>query len=278
MIEGIDVSHWQTTTPPLGGLDFLFARATYGTVVDDRYRTHLAKARAAGLVVGAYHFGRAGHVSEQVDAFLAAAGTPDLLALDLESDGGNPAMTADQARLFIELVQSTGRVIGLYHGAYGYPAIGQDWRWVAKWDVNPPAIAWDVWQYHGGPLDRDRFDGTTAQLIDLGRNDTMVPLVTDETPKLVTTKPDSTWYELDGATVVSKGHAALTEPRPSPYGLLTKRAIFVNTGSTGSRRLVLIAPASVVDVPPPVVDCDDVVITELEAAAARAATAVRTRP
>ena len=94
----------------------------------------------------------------------------------------------------------------------------------------------------------------------------MIPApITDETEKLVTTKAASTWYDLDGKTVISTGHSALG-PRPSPYGVGTMRAIFV------PGRIVLVNPATVAPVPPPVVDCDDVVTAELAAAAIRVVT------
>ena len=75
--------------------------------------------------------------------------------------------------------------------------------------------------------------------------------ITDLTPKLVNTP--ATWYELDGKTVQSTGHAMLTD-RFSPYGVGTKRAIYVTPGG-GPRRLVLVAPTAVKDVPGP--DCTD---------------------
>lgn len=160
---GIDVSAHQATTPPLAGLAFLFARATYGTRADVRYAEHVAHARAAGLVVGAYHFGRNLPVPDQVAAFLAAAGTVDYYALDLESDRGNPPMTLGQARAFIAAVKATGRKIGLYRSESGFPSAGQDWNWVANWSA-APRIPWLFHQHRGAPLDLDRFNGTPAQL------------------------------------------------------------------------------------------------------------------
>ena len=55
-LNGIDVSRWQGTTPSLAGLAFLFAKASQGTTKDPMYDTHIANARKAGLVVGAYCF------------------------------------------------------------------------------------------------------------------------------------------------------------------------------------------------------------------------------
>jgi hypothetical protein len=83
--------------------------------------------------------------------------------------------------------------------------------------------------------------------------------IDDETPKTVTTALNSPWYDLDGKTVLKSDTAALV-PRLSPYGAGTKRAIYATTG--GIRRIVLVTPATATDIPPAVVDCDDVVKVE----------------
>jgi hypothetical protein len=167
VIEGIDISHWQAQTPPLGtSLGFVFARATYGTYPDDRYAQHAANVRAAGKVLGAYHFGRYGDPASQARAFLATIGDVRLVALDFEKDGTNRHMTPDQARLFIRSVQATGRTVGLYASDSGFPSLGQNWNWVANWS-DRPSRPWAFWQYEvsGTPrIDRDRFDGTMEQL------------------------------------------------------------------------------------------------------------------
>lgn len=173
MLQGIDISHWQETTPGLGGVDFLIARATYGTAPDDRYRRHVANARARDLVVGAYHFGRRGDVAGQVEAYVKAAGDVDLYVLDLEADGDDPPMTKAEARDWIVRARTAldGRPIGLYHSTSGYPpdALGADWRWVADYRrIQKPPIKFDIWQWQGSPLDRDHFRGTRAELLELG--------------------------------------------------------------------------------------------------------------
>ena len=163
-LEGIDVSRWQSTTPNLVGKSFLFARATYGTRADAMYATHIANARKAGLLVGAYHFGVGDQpVQSQVSAFLGTAGPVHFFALDLESNGGRPSMSQAQAREFIAAVKPTHR-IGLYHSDSGFPDLGQSYNWIAKWSVAPPSRPWAFWQYRGSPLDLDRFNGTLAQL------------------------------------------------------------------------------------------------------------------
>ena len=171
-LEGLDVSRWQGTTPNLAGKAFLFARATYGAIRDQMYSTHIANARKAGLLVGAYHFGVGDvPVPSQVSAFLAAAGTVDFYVLDLESNGGRPSMTLGQASLFIALVRAKNHKIGLYHSDSGFPlTLGQSYNWVAKWSVNPPTHPWTFWQYRGSPLDLDRFNGDEAKLQALAGN------------------------------------------------------------------------------------------------------------
>jgi N-acetylmuramoyl-L-alanine amidase-like protein len=84
--------------------------------------------------------------------------------------------------------------------------------------------------------------------------DDMTPLWNeyDETPKLVTAPAGHSWRDLDGRTVLEKDRPALPA-RPSPYGVTLEdggnqlRAI--NATVNGVRRLVLIVPDSVIDVP-----------------------------
>ena len=162
--RGIDVSYANAHMPNLVGRDFVFVRACYGTREDARWASHAAEVRGAGAVLGAYSFGIYGDGREQADAFLAIAGEADLLALDLEKESGKARMTAAQARAFIAEVKSAGREIGLYHSDSSFPALGQDWNWVARWGTTPPDRIWAFWQYRGSPLDLDYFQGDRAAL------------------------------------------------------------------------------------------------------------------
>lgn len=169
--KGIDISVYQSSTPTLAGLDFIFARATYATSGDGKYAMHFANAEKADCVIGAYHFGVGGaqaSVSAQVAAFLAAVGDADILALDLEKNGTGVAMTPAEASSFIVLLRSLDpkkRKIGLYHSASGYPTLGQDFNWVANWNPTPPSTPWTFWQFRGSPLDLDQFNGDRAALL-----------------------------------------------------------------------------------------------------------------
>ena len=72
-VEGIDVSHWQTSTPSLSGLSFLIARASVGNAIDDKYAMHIGNARKAGLITGAYHFAYHGGIEEAGGRVVQAA-------------------------------------------------------------------------------------------------------------------------------------------------------------------------------------------------------------
>ncbi len=161
---GIDVSYanaGDTTSP---SVDFVIARATYGTAKDGRYNQHIASAKSQRKITGAYGFGTYKSGYEQAVAFLAAAGTVDLYALDLEVEAGKRRMTDTQARAFIAYVKTKKGHCLLYHSDSGFPYLGQTGHWVAKWGPTAPSRPWQFWQYHGAPLDRDMFHGTLDQL------------------------------------------------------------------------------------------------------------------
>ncbi len=166
-VNGIDVSKWQASTPPLAGMEFLFARASIGTLTDYAYQMHRANARRAGLLVGAYHFNwNAASIAEQVRVFLASAGDVDFYAIDVE---GQQAFSQAQTKDFIARMHAAGKTCGLYHSASGFFDAGQDWDWVAKWSATPPSRHWDFWQHQGSPLDKDIFNGDIAALLRLAR-------------------------------------------------------------------------------------------------------------
>lgn len=113
-VLGVDVSGYQTTTFSTKGLAFVFVKATEGTgYVNPKYRAQVAHARAAGLVVGHYHFGRNGGAAE-ADYFLSKLDlkSGDILAFDWETT------TVSQAErdAFIKRVKSKapGHKVVLY--------------------------------------------------------------------------------------------------------------------------------------------------------------------
>lgn len=283
-VTGLDVSHWQRTTPRLAGHEFLFARATIGTEQDSLYDAHIAAARKAGVLTGAYHFNwDTVSVDAQVDAFLRAAGDVDLYALDVE---GANAFSHRQAEDFIDGVQSRGHKIGLYHSLSGFFAAGQDWDWVAYWADQPPPRSWDIWQF--GPIngiDGNRFNGSLEALQALaGTGGSMAQTpITDTTPKIIDIPKASKRYNLDskpdGYTFV-QGHVN----RPSPYGVGSLRSFYATVD--GKLVLRLAAAVNVRDIPgvpaPPAdatpfsqTDVDDAYNDGVAAAALLATTARR---
>lgn len=194
---GIDISHWQDITPSLSGLDFLFARATIGTQTDEMYSRHIARAKAAGLVTGAYHFGDIGSApAAQAKAFLDAAGDVDLYVLDHEAAR---KMTDAGARAFVAAIQAAGKRCGLYASLSGFPSFGQDYNWIALWASTPPTgRSWTFWQFGGSGVDHDVFNGNAAQLRAFARGETVDIDVTNASPALVDLPVGTKILNLDG--------------------------------------------------------------------------------
>lgn len=161
---------------------------------------HIANARRAGLVTGAYHFGVNSiyvSIAAQVKAFLNTALDADFLVLDKEADGVRTPMSDADATAFIAGVHAASRRIGLYHSQSGFPELGQDWNWVARWGSTPPSNLWLFWQWQGSPLDRDVFNGTADKLRQLvGRSPVWV---FDPIPERL---PDGTKFDCRGTVNV----------------------------------------------------------------------------
>ena len=221
MILGIDISTWQRPTPSLTGLAFLFAKASEGTGFrDPMFAIHTAAARKAKLVVGAYHFAIGGSGADQARHFLDVAGDVDLYALDLERPTSGPPMTQAEARIFIARVQAAGHKCGLYASDSGFPSLGQDWNWIAKWGAAPPARKWAFWQYQGSPLDLDRFNGDRAALLRFAGR-TPAPVQPPEDPAVrVVTVTITAWpprsFTAAGPLRRFSATAEMT-PIPGPY-------------------------------------------------------------
>lgn len=172
-VEGLDLSHWDSPNEySLTGKGFVAIKATEGTgYVDPGAGGHFAKARAAGVIMGAYHFARDDSgIASQGQWFLD--NVPDdatFLAIDNE---GAHVLTDAQCTALISYVRANdplGRPILLYMSDSQFMACGQDYNWVAKWGSTPPSRNWLLWQYQSGSHnasgeDQDRYAGTIEQL------------------------------------------------------------------------------------------------------------------
>jgi len=170
----IDISHYQTITDNSfvqvysAGIHGVIHKVTEGTsYVDGEYAPRQPMALEAGLMFGAYHFGRHGDALGQAHHFLdIAQPTPEtLLVLDWESCGANPDMTLDEAEQFVRAIaDELGRYPGLYSGesfcgdalaGVTDTVLSQCWLWLAKYSEQMPAAPapWayvSMWQYTDG--------------------------------------------------------------------------------------------------------------------------------
>lgn len=176
------------------GIVGVIHKATQGqTGLDFRYVSNRTKAKAAGLLWGAYHFATGSDGLKQAEHFLDVVGDPTntLLVLDFEPNLTGPSMNLNEAHAFVTHVQAkTGRFPGFYSGHYikdllgsqKDPILAQCWFWLAQYGptpvVPPTWPTWTMWQYTDGNLgpqphtvegvqgsfDRDTFNGTQTNL------------------------------------------------------------------------------------------------------------------
>jgi hypothetical protein len=166
-IKGIDVSSYQAATWSTSGLSFVFAKATEGhTVVDAKQSAHAARARAAGLTFGQYHFAWPGDVKSQAQWFVDKSVTVDgdLMAVDWETtSSGTMASNADKDALIkaIKALRPNHRV-GLYTNTNSWLNVDKtgyygDFLWIAEYGVpaGKPGIKapWTFHQYTSTPID-----------------------------------------------------------------------------------------------------------------------------
>ena len=206
---GTDVSSYQHpgglaidwSAVAASGESFTVVKATESTdYVNPYMAVDVTSARAAGLVVGLYHFARPEvSATAQADYFArqvnGVAGTQLPPVLDLEQTGGltSTALVGWASTFLTRLRQDTGRVPMIYSGPYfwstamaGTVALSRYPLWEAHYTTaaQPQSIngwpAWSLWQYSNGTyaspapvpgihalVDRDRFGGTKAQLLAL---------------------------------------------------------------------------------------------------------------
>lgn len=165
-VHGVDVSSYQSTSFATAGLGFAFVKATEGTnYLNPHYAAQVAHSRAAGLVVGHYHFGKHGNSIGQADYFLSRISLKagDILAFDWEAAG----VTQAERDAFMKHVKAKapGHRVVLYcdvdywthHDSENYAGDG---LWIA--DPNHPAGHPSVrhpWVFHqyswSGGIDRN---------------------------------------------------------------------------------------------------------------------------
>jgi lysozyme len=194
-IQGIDVSRWQRDVDfgkvAAAGIEFCFCKATEGlSHIDAKFAANWPAIAGAGLIRGAYHFGRpgsdaAGQADFVFDTVRPVAG--DLpIVLDLEEDDGlKPPEIRDWTEAFVaRLRERMGAPPIIYTGLYfwrdeaGNGAALDCPLWLAAYVDDPTKYVpkaweqWSFWQYTSkgsvpgvrGNVDRDAWHGDRASL------------------------------------------------------------------------------------------------------------------
>ncbi|MFJ2114546.1 MULTISPECIES: glycoside hydrolase family 25 protein [unclassified Streptomyces] len=162
-IKGIDVSSHQQATFSTTGLDFVFVKATEGkSYVNPRMTAQSDCGRAAGLVVGFYHFLRPGDMKVQARYFVdnCADTDHDPLFADWEDEG---VSCAEKDLFLAEVKRLCGDThrIGLYCNQNYWlncdtTGNAGDALWIADYvTAGKPRIkaAWKFHQYTDSPVD-----------------------------------------------------------------------------------------------------------------------------
>lgn len=180
-----------------GLLGVIHKATTGGTGRDDKYAERRKMAADAGLLWGAYHWGTAAPIDDQVENFLGWAAPDDntLIAVDFESDAGNQ-MTLQGLRAFSDGVFARkqrrpviygGILLKTTLGGAPDPYFAAHRLWLAQYGPKPVTQAsWPrfwLWQYTDGSdrtplvtvpgvpgnargqLDCNYFDGSATDLI-----------------------------------------------------------------------------------------------------------------
>lgn len=102
ILFGIDVSHHQGAQPDMflaraQGIEFAFVKSTEGAnFVDPRFDENVAEARAAGMLVAAYHYVRSNASAADQVANVSRVVTRDIpVILDVEANSGILPLTTD---------------------------------------------------------------------------------------------------------------------------------------------------------------------------------------
>ena len=191
-LTGVDISSYQGTVDftavKAAGATYLFAKATQGnTYADPDYPKNYAGARAAGLVVGAYHyFMTDDEPDSQFNNFtsvvtLTSGDLPPVVDIEALADNSLPNLTENLQQFLDSLEKHYGVKPIIYSGESfaneDLTGFGSYPLWLAEYGVSQPTLpngwtAWTFWQWSqsgtiagiDGAVDMDRFYGTEADL------------------------------------------------------------------------------------------------------------------
>jgi lysozyme len=193
LVQGVDLSKWQGVVnfQQIKSADkyYVFIKVTQGmSGVDQDYKTNIENARAAGLLVGSYHFyvtqdkaeAQFSNLSRHLS--LQPGDLPPVVDIEVLSQSSQPDIKAE-LRQFLVMIEQHYRVRPIIYsgenfanqyltGFENYPL------WLAEYRQNEtPQLPlnwkrWTFWQYSqngrvagiNGSVDLNQFNGTAEQL------------------------------------------------------------------------------------------------------------------
>ena len=189
---GVDVSQYQGTVDfekvKAAGVSFAYIKATQGnTWQSPDYKADFEAARAAGLIVGFYHYYMTDDAPQtQFDNFtshvdLGEGDLPPVVDIEALHKNTRPDL-ADDLRQFLSMLEGKYGVKPIIYSGVNFAneylsGFGNHPLWLAEYGVDQPKTpsgweSWAFWQYSqsgtvdgvNGPVDLDRFSGTHQQL------------------------------------------------------------------------------------------------------------------
>lgn len=156
-MKGIDISHHQGSIDfakvKASGIDIVIIKATEGkTYTDPNFQANYEGAKAAGLLVGFYHFLRGNAPGDEVDNFLNIIKGLDFdckLVIDAEVAEAD----SEQIKAFKDILVSKGyeAILYTYENFYNTKLDGSVKDiplWIAKYSSNKPKVpSYIGWQY-----------------------------------------------------------------------------------------------------------------------------------
>jgi lysozyme len=212
-VEGIDTSHWESVIQwdkVATSKKFVWCKATESyTYKDPEYKADIQAAKAAGMLVGSYHFFRwAGDTLRQTRLFLDTIkgmpmDLPPMLDVEEEKIGYGWKNYQTALKLCLDTIEGeTGRKPVIYTSQYYWgftnnPVWAKDYPLcVANYTTGSTPVLpigwdrWTFWQYsaagkiYGIPydgVDLDHFNGSYLDLLQFCKIETIPPIVTEPT-------------------------------------------------------------------------------------------------
>ena len=169
--KGIDISKWQGDSVDFNalksaGIEFVIIRAGFGREAsqkDEQFENYYAKAKAAGMPIGAYWYAYANSVedakkeAEACKACIAGKQFEYPIYYDVEDSSiahfGKNTLTSI-TKTFCDALEDAGYYVGVYANLnwfknyLDYNSLTQYTLWLAQWSSQKSSeIACDMWQY-----------------------------------------------------------------------------------------------------------------------------------